>query len=57
METAKAEAIERAVEALANKATAAATAHESMQFAQAALNLAHASATLHAIAEARQVSR
>ena len=54
METAKAEAIERAVEALANKAMVAATAHESMQFAQAALNLAHAFATLYAIAEARQ---
>ena len=41
------EALKTAIEALADKAKAAAAPNEAMQFAQAALNLAHAAATLH----------
>jgi hypothetical protein len=39
--------LKTAIEVLADKAKSAATPHEAMQFAQAALNLAHAAATLH----------
>lgn len=41
------EALKAALEELAKKAQAATAAHEAMQFTQAALNLAHAAATLH----------
>ncbi len=40
--------IETAIEVLAAKAEKAAQPHEAMNFAQAALNLAHADATLEA---------
>jgi hypothetical protein len=43
------EALKAAVEALAEKAKVATAPHEAMQFAQAALNLAHAAATLNNI--------
>jgi len=41
------EALKTAMVALAKKAQDATASHEAMQFAQAALNLAHAAATLH----------
>ena len=41
------EAIKKALEALATKAEEAEKPGDAMQFAQAALNLAHAAATLH----------
>lgn len=41
------EALKKAIEALADKARSATAAHEAMQFAQAAQNLANAAATLH----------
>jgi len=41
------ETLKRAVEQLAIKAQNASAPGEAMQFAQAALNLAHAAATLH----------
>lgn len=47
METTKNESLKSAINALADKAKSATAAHEAMQFAQAALNLAHAAATLH----------
>ena len=47
METSKTKALKDAIEALAGKAKDATAPHEAMQFAQAALNLAHAAATLH----------
>lgn len=46
MET-KTEALKTAIDELADKAKSATDSHEAMQFAQAALNLAHAAATLH----------
>jgi hypothetical protein len=39
--------LKKAINALATKAQNATAPHEAMQFAQAALNLAHAAATLH----------
>ena len=47
METTKTDTLKTAIEALAEKAKGATAPHEAMQFAQAALNLAHAAATLH----------
>lgn len=47
METTKVEGLKTAIDALADKAKSATAAHEAMQFAQAALNLANAAATLH----------
>lgn len=41
------EIIKKAINALAGKSEKATAPHEAMQFAQAALNLAHAAATLH----------
>ena len=41
--------IEKAIEALANKAGEALEPHHAMQFAQAALNLAHTQQVLHGI--------
>lgn len=41
------ETLKKAIEQLAEKAEKATAPHEAMQFAQAALNLAHAAATLH----------
>ena len=41
------EALKKAIETLATQAKNAKAPHEAMQFAQAALNLAHAVATLH----------
>lgn len=38
--------VETAIKALAEKSRAAPSAHEAMQFAQAALNLAHVWATI-----------
>ena len=43
----KTENLKKAIEELAAKAKNSSAPHEAMQFAQAALNLAHASATLH----------
>lgn len=39
--------IDTVIQALATKAQNAATSHEAMQFAQAALNLAHVKATVY----------
>ena len=44
---AKTENLKKAIEELAAKAKNSSAPHEAMQFAQAALNLAHASAMLH----------
>lgn len=41
------EKLKQAIEALAANAERADKSHEAMQFAQAALSLAHAAATLH----------
>jgi hypothetical protein len=41
------EQLKTAIEALAKKSGATNASHEAMQFAQAALNLAHTAATLH----------
>ena len=41
--------IKAAIEALSEKAKSADTSHEAMQFAQAALNLAHTGATIEGI--------
>lgn len=49
MENTKTEDLQTAVKALANKAKDAPTPQEAMQFAQAALNLAHAAVTLAAL--------
>lgn len=47
MEAPKTETLKTAIDALANKAKEATAPHEAMHFAQAALNLANAAATLH----------
>lgn len=47
MEATKTDPLRTAIEALADKAKAATAAHEAMQFAQAALNLANTATTLH----------
>lgn len=47
MSTTKTEDLKTAIDALATKAKDATASHEAMQFAQAALNLANAAATLH----------
>jgi hypothetical protein len=49
METTKTETLTAAIAALAEKAKAAVMPHEAMQFAQAALNLAHAADLLRHI--------
>ena len=41
------EQLRSAIDALAKKSQEASASHEAMQFAQAALNLAHAAVTLH----------
>jgi hypothetical protein len=41
------EQLKTAIDALAKKSQEATASHEAMQFAQAALNLAHAAATVH----------
>jgi hypothetical protein len=47
MEAPKTEALKAAIEAIAEKAKDANSPGEAMQFAQAALNLAHTAALLH----------
>lgn len=50
-------AIETAIKVLANKATNAVQPHEAMNYAQAALNLAHTYATMEAERRANELKK